>query len=95
MIDWVAVGAFIGPLIASIGVVAGWFAYLAKQREKRVNEQISAVTDKLDQRIDQLEKSFTLQTAHLDKQDEILSTALQAIARVEGRLAGTNTQGAT
>lgn len=88
MIDWGVVAAFIGPLIAAIGGVAAWFAWLGKRRDKRVGEQIQAVTDRLDFRISQVETTLGRQQDHLDKQDAALSMAMQGIARIEGRLAG-------
>ena len=95
MIQWGAVAAFTGPLIAAITLVSGWFAWLGKQREKRTGEQISAVTSELrsaqllmQQRIGQMETALTSQGLHLDRQDNALAAALQATARIEGRLMG-------
>lgn len=95
MVNWSVVAAFCGPLIAAIIGVATWYAWIARKRDARVAQQIkdgtaeiAAVTAKLDIRITQVETSLANQTRHLDKQDEILQTALQAVARIEGRLAG-------
>lgn len=95
MIDWTVVAAFCGPLIAAIGGVAAWFTWLGHRRDARVADQIkegtreiAEVTSKLDIRMSQVENSLANQTRHLDKQDEALQTAMQAIARIEGRLAG-------
>lgn len=94
MINWIAVAAFIGPLVAALGLVATWYAYLSRQREKRVNIQITQVTGKfeanqvlLQARIDQVEVAIQLNAHQLEKQNDTLLTALQAIARIEGRLA--------
>lgn len=88
MIDWATVAAFCGPLIAAIVGVAAWFAWLGRRRDARVASQIQAVTDRLDFRISQVETTLARQQEHLDKQDAALSTAMQGIARIEGRLAG-------
>lgn len=95
MIEWGVVAAFIGPLIAAIGLSAGWFTYLGRRRDERFAAQIAAVTGKLEanqlvmaERIAQVESSLAQQARHLDKQDDALTTAMQAIARIEGRLAG-------
>lgn len=95
MIEWGVVAAFTGPLVAAIGLASGWFAYLGKQREKRVGGQISEVTSKLEsnqllmqERINQVESALQSQARHLDKQDDALMAAMQAVARIEGRLAG-------
>lgn len=88
MVDWAVVAAFLAPLVAAIGLIAGWFAWLGKRRDKRVAEQIQAVTDRLDFRISQVEETQRRQSDHLDKQDAALSMAMQGIARIEGRLAG-------
>ena len=88
MIDWGNVAAFTGPLIAAIGLIAAWFAWLGKRRDARVADQIAAVTERLDFRISQVEVTQAKQSEHLDKQDAALSTAMQGIARIEGRLAG-------
>ena len=95
MVDWAAVAAYIGPLLVAIGLVAGWFSRVQAQREKRVQEQIAAATsaiaaeNRLTQaRLTAVETALDVQARHLDKQDDVLSAALQAIARIEGRLAG-------
>jgi uncharacterized YccA/Bax inhibitor family protein len=88
VIEWGVVAAFVGPLIGAIGGVAAWFAWLGKRRDSRVATQIHAVTERLDLRITQVESTLANQTRHLDKQDEVLNSALQAIARIEGRLSG-------
>lgn len=88
MIQWGVVAAFTGPLIAAIGLAAGYFAWSGKRRDERVAAQIKAVTERLDFRVSQVETALDKQSRHLDKQDEALSTAMQAIARIEGRLAG-------
>ena len=102
MIEWGAVAAFTGPLIGAIGLVAGWFAWLGKQREKRTGEQINAVTNELrsnqalmQQRIGQMEVALVSQGQHLDRQDTALASALQATARIEGRLMGSPPPGAS
>ena len=95
MIDWGLVAAYIGPLLVAIGLVAGWFSYQQRRREKQVRELIREATADLvleqrltRDRLTQMEAQLTLQARHLDKQDDVLSAALQAIARIEGRLAG-------
>lgn len=87
MINWGEVAAFTGPLIAAIGLIAGWFAWLGKKRDQRVAEQIKGVTDRLDFRITQVEKTLTQTQEHLDRQDTALATQGQAIARIEGSMA--------
>lgn len=100
--DWASVAAFTGPLVAAIGLASGWFAWLGKQREKRTDVQIRSITSKLEtnqelmqQRITQVEVAISSQAHHLDKQDEAMMTAMQAIARIEGRLAGPVDRGIT
>lgn len=102
MIDWGVVAAFTGPLVGAIGLASGWFAWLGRQREKRTGEQINAITSKLEsnqelmqQRITQVETAISSQARHLDKQDEAMMSAMQAIARIEGRLAGPVDRGVT
>lgn len=48
MVNWSIVTAFIGPLIAAIGLAAAFIAYLNKQREKRISEQIKDATSVLE-----------------------------------------------
>jgi hypothetical protein len=88
MIDWAVVAAFVGPLVGAIGLAAGWFAWIAKRRDKRVADQIDSVTKALEFRITQVEVALSKQSDHLDKQDGALLSAMTAIARIEGRLAG-------
>lgn len=95
MIDWNVVAAFCGPLIAVLVALAGFFAWLQRNRDKRVAGQIAEATGKLEanqlltqQRIDQFERSLAEQAKHLDRQDQALNAAMQAVARIEGRLAG-------
>ena len=102
MIDWGIVAAFTGPLVGAIGLASGWFAWLGRQREKRTGDQISMVTSQLESsqalmqvRITQVEAALVAQGHHLDKQDEAMMTAMQAIARIEGRLAGPVDRGVT
>lgn len=86
MINWGVVAAFISPLIAALALLGGWFAWLGRQRDKRVADQIASVTDRLEVRITQVEATLTQQTAHLERQDAALTTTMQAVARIEGRL---------
>ena len=95
MINWGVVAAFCGPLIAAIAGVGAWFTWIGHRRDARValqikegTAEIAAVTSKLDLRMTQVENSLSNQARHLDKQDEALQVAMQAIARIEGRLAG-------
>lgn len=95
MIDWAVVAAFIGPLITALAAVAGLFAWLGRKRDARVSLQIDGVTGRLEAnqsamqaQIAQVTASQEQQQAHLSRQDEVLSAALQSIARIEGRLAG-------
>lgn len=95
MIDWPVVAAFVGPLLTGLGLVAALFAYLGRKRDKKVDEQIKSVTAQLatsqllmQQQIAQVVASQAAQAAQLNRQDELLSSALQSIARVEGRLSG-------
>jgi hypothetical protein len=88
VVDWAVVAAYLGPLIAAIAGIAAWFAWLGKRRDERVADQIAAVTTRLDFRITQVETQITNLTGHLNKQDDALSQAMQAVARIEGRLAG-------
>jgi uncharacterized Tic20 family protein len=88
MINWAVVTAFIAPLIASLGLLGALFAWLGKKRDKRVSDQIDRVTTALEFRISQVETALVKQSDHLDKQDGALLTAMTAIARIEGRLAG-------
>ena len=95
MINWATVAAYIGPLLVAIGGVAGLFSRQAKQREARIGERISAATASIEaenrltqQRLAQVETLIEANTRHLDKQDDALLVAMQAIARIEGRLAG-------
>lgn len=95
MINWAVVAAFTGPLVAAIIGVATWFAWLARKRDARTAVQIREVVAGLEanqllmqQRISQVEVAMEGQTKHLDRQDLALTSAMQAIARIEGRLAG-------
>lgn len=95
VVDWAAVAAFIGPLVAAMCGIAGLYAYMSKQREKRVNQQIVDVTGKLEanqtllqQRIDQVESAIAANSRQLERQNDTILTAIQSIARIEGRLSG-------
>ena len=95
MIDWGVVAAYIAPLVATIGFVAAWFSRQQRRREKWIEQQIATATAELvleqkltRERLGQMDAQLALQARHLDKQDDVLSAALQAIARIEGRLAG-------
>lgn len=95
MIDWATVAAFIVPLIGAMGSIAAWYAWLAKKRDARVAQQIKDATTPLitsqmlmQQQMDSLTASQARIVLHLDKQDESLSTAMQGIAEIKGRLAG-------
>lgn len=88
MIDWPVVAAFIGPLIAAIGLATGWFAWLGKRREERARVLTREIVSGLEanqllmqQRIAQVELA-------MEKQSTTLGRAMEAIARIEGRLAG-------
>lgn len=87
MVNWAVVAAFCGPLITVIVGVGGWFAWLGKRRDAKVAEQIKGVTDRLDFRITQVEKTLQQTQEHLDRQDTALTRQGEAIARVEGSLA--------
>lgn len=87
MVDWAVVAAFVGPLIGAIGGVGAWFAWLGKRRDQRIGEQIKAVTDRLDFRITQVERTLSQTQEHLDRQDVTLANQGQAIARIEGSMA--------
>lgn len=95
MIDWPVVAAFIGPLLGGMGGIAAWFAYLGKKRDARVAQQIKDATTPLitsqmlmEQQMTGMSATQTRILAHLDKQDESLSTAMQGIAEIRGRLSG-------
>lgn len=95
MVNWAVVAAFIGPLVTVIVAASGFFAYQNRQREKRVAEQIGQATSELRSnhallqvRIDQMELATSANTKQLEKQNDTLLLAVQAIARIEGRLSG-------
>lgn len=102
MIQWNVVGAFIGPLIAAIGLAAGLFAYMNKRREERITMQISEATRTFDtnqklmqERMSHFEDAMTTQAKQLEKQGDSLLTMGQSIARIEGRLAATSSSTVT
>lgn len=96
MVNWSVVAAFIGPLIGAIGLAAGFFAYLNKVREKRIGEQIAAATASfetnqrlLQEHLNQVDTALITQGKQIEKQNDTLIQAVQAIARIEGRLSAT------
>jgi sensor domain CHASE-containing protein len=99
VIDWATVAAYITPLIAGMVALGGFNAWLSRKRDERirtlVNQIINDVVNRLEgnqremqTRIRQVEEQMLQVTAHLNKQDDAQGVALQAIARIEGRLAG-------
>lgn len=102
MVNWSIVTAFIGPLIAAIGLAAAFIAYLNKQREKRISEQIKDATSVLElnqrltqERMQHFEDALAVQVKQNEKQNDALLAMAQSIARIEGRLSGSVQQGVT
>lgn len=84
------VAAFISPLIAAMALLGGWFAWLGKRREKLIRDVVDAAFQALNSRLTIVENTLVAQNKQLDKQDSALSQAMQAIARIEGRLMGSD-----
>lgn len=80
------VAAFISPLIAAMALLGGWFTWMGNRREKLIREIVDGAFQALNSRLTVVENSLVAQNKQLDKQDSALSQAMQAIARIEGRL---------
>lgn len=80
--------AYIGPLIAGMVALGTLFAYLSKRRERLIQEIVNEAVVQLDKRLTLVETQLSTAAKHLDNQDTALASALQSIARIEGRLMG-------
>lgn len=88
MVDLASVAAFTGPIILAMVGSVGWFSYVSNKRERYITGEIEKVTGKLDTRIQQVETSQAATNRQVERMNDTLTTALQGLARIEGRLSG-------
>jgi uncharacterized membrane protein YccC len=86
LVEWTVVAAFVGPLIAAMGLLGAWFAWIGKRREQLIRGIVQQSFEALNSRLTIVENTLANQNKQLDKQDTALAQAMTAVARIEGRL---------
>jgi xanthosine utilization system XapX-like protein len=87
--DGVSVGevsAFIGPLIAAIGLVGGLVAWVISRTSKYVKTEITNVQSVTNERIATLTQQLVTQSQALQQVQRQTQDTATSVARIEGRL---------
>ena len=85
-IPWAEVAAFIGPLIAAIGLLGGLIAWIMTRTARYVQQQVTQVQSVTNERIATLAETLKHQGEILERQQASIANTSVTVARIEGRL---------
>lgn len=84
--------AFIGPLIAALGLLGGLIAWISTRTARYINNQITSTQSITNERIATLTQQLIAQGKILEAQQKQISDTGMSVARIEGRLSGQSQQ---